>query len=93
MREGQISIAIQVALGLNYLHLQKPNALIHSSPNVLLDNMGPAEYRAKVSDYGLFTRAVDSQTEHPGNKAYFAPEASNNEHEPAMDVYSYCVLL
>uniref|UniRef100_A0A1X7TY79 Protein kinase domain-containing protein n=1 Tax=Amphimedon queenslandica TaxID=400682 RepID=A0A1X7TY79_AMPQE len=96
-RPSILSIAIQVALGLNYLHLQKPNALIHrdvSSPNILLDNMGAAKYRAKVSDYGSFARAVDSQTKQPGNTAYSAPEAFNpNEHTPAMDVYSFSVLL
>uniref|UniRef100_A0A1X7SZP9 Protein kinase domain-containing protein n=2 Tax=Amphimedon queenslandica TaxID=400682 RepID=A0A1X7SZP9_AMPQE len=96
-RPSILSIAIQVALGLNYLHLQKPNALIHrdvSSPNILLDNIGPAKYRAKVSDYGSFAMAVDSQTERPGSIAYSAPEAFNpNEHTPAMDVYSFCVLL
>ena len=96
-RPSILSIALQVALGLNYLHLQKPNALIHrdvSSPNILLDNIGPARYRAKVSDYGSFAKAVDSRTERPGNVAYSAPEAFNpNEHTPAMDVYSYCVLL
>uniref|UniRef100_A0A1X7SJ70 Protein kinase domain-containing protein n=1 Tax=Amphimedon queenslandica TaxID=400682 RepID=A0A1X7SJ70_AMPQE len=51
-----LSIAQDVALGLNYLHLFKPQPIIHrdvSSPNVLLKPCtGPAGYEAKVADYG-----------------------------------------
>ena len=47
-----LSIAQDVALGLNYLHLFKPQPIIHrdvSSPNVLLKPCtGPAGYEAKV---------------------------------------------
>ena len=51
-----VSIGQDVALGLNYLHLFKPQPIIHrdvSSPNVLLKPcIGPAGYEAKVADYG-----------------------------------------
>ena len=51
-----LSIAQDVALGLNYLHLFKPQPIIHrdvSSPNVLLKpSTGPAGFEAKVADYG-----------------------------------------
>ena len=51
-----LSIAQDVALGLNYLHLFKPQPIIHrdvSSPNILLKPCtGPDGYEAKVADYG-----------------------------------------
>ena len=95
-----LSIAQDVALGLNYLRLFKPQPIIHrdvSSPNVLLKPCtGPAGYEAKVADYGMAKLVqVDSTgTVMPGNVAYAAREARDPEqHSPAMDVYSYSVLL
>ena len=95
-----LSIAQDVALGLNYLHLFNPQPIIHrdvSSPNVLLKpSTGPAGYEAKVADYGTakLIQADSSGTIMPGNPAYAAPEAPiPDQHSPAMDVYSYSVLL
>ena len=93
-----LSIAQDVALGLNYLHLFKPQPIIHrdvSSPNVLLKpSIGPAGYEAKVADYGTANFQEKTCTVMPGNPAYAAPEARDPEqHSPAMDVYSYSVLL
>ena len=95
-----LSIAQDVALGLNYLHLFKPQPIIHrdvSSPNVLLKPCtGPAGYEAKVADYGTakVVQANSAGTVMPGSVAYAAPEARDpNRHSPAMDVYSYSVLL
>ena len=95
-----LSIAQDVALGLNYLHLFKPQPIIHrdvSSPNVLLKPCtGPAGYEAKVADYGTakLQQGTSTGTVMPGNPAYAAHEARDPEqHSPAMDVYSYSVLL
>ena len=95
-----LSIAQDVALGLNYLHLFKPQPIIHrdvSSPNVLLKPCtGPAGYEAKVADYGTakLQQGTSTGTVMPGNVAYAAPEARDpDQHSPAMDVYSYSVLL
>ena len=93
-----LSIAQDVALGLNYLHLFKPQPIIHrdvSSPNVLLKpSTGPAGYEAKVADYGTANLQEATGTVMPGNAAYSAPEAPiPDQHSPAMDVYSYSVLL
>ena len=94
-----LSIAQDVALGLNYLHLFKPQPIIHrdvSSPNVLLKPCtGPAGYEAKVADYGTAKlQQGTGSTVMPGNPAYAAPEARDpDQHSPAMDVYSYSVLL
>ena len=91
-----LSIAQDVALGLNYLHLFKPQPIIHrnvSSPNVLLNPCtGPAGYEAKVADY--CTAKLQQGTSTVGNPAYAAREAPiPDQHSPAMDVYSYSVLL
>ena len=95
-----VSIAKDVALGLNYLHLFKPQPIIHrdiSSPNILLKPcIGSAGYEAKVADYGTakLQQGTSTGTVMPGNPAYAAPEAPiPDQHSPAMDVYSYSVLL
>ncbi|XP_019852807.1 PREDICTED: uncharacterized protein LOC100632541 [Amphimedon queenslandica] len=94
------SIAQDVALALNYLHLFKPLPIIHrdvSSPNVLLKPCtGPGGYEAKVANYGAakLQQGTSTGTVMPGNTAYAAPEARDpDQHSPAMDVYSYSVLL
>ena len=97
-RQQILSIAQDVALGLNYLHLFNPQPIIHrdvSSPNVLLKpSTGPAGYEAKVADYGTANFKEATGTVMPGNPAYAAPEARDpDQHSPAMDVYSYSVLL
>ena len=99
-RQQILSIAQDVALGLNYLHLFVPQPIIHrdvSSPNVLLKpSTGPAGYEAKVADYGTakLQQGNSTGTVMPGNAAYAAPEAPiPDQHSPAMDVYSYSVLL
>ena len=94
-----LSISLDVACALNYLHLFKPHPILHrdvSSANVLLQPMGGGHgWRAKVSDYGsanlqhLIIRSVN-----PGGPLYAAPETANpREHTPSMDVFSYGVLL
>ena len=92
-----LSISVDVACALNYLHLFKPHPILHrdvSSANVLLQPMGGV-WRAKVSDYGSANlQPLIGRTTNPGNPVYSAPEAGNpREHSPAMDVFSYGVLL
>ena len=95
-----LSISMDVACALNYLHLFKPHPILHrdiSSGNVLLQPtsfMGIG-WRAKVSDYGSANlQNLIATTANPGNRVYSAPEAGNpREHSPAMDVFSYGVLL
>ena len=94
-----LSISLDVACALNYLHLFKPHPILHrdvSSANVLLQPMGGYGYgwRAKVSDYGTVSLQPLTSTCTPGNPVYSAPEAVNpREHSSAMDVFSYGVLL
>ncbi|XP_011405226.1 PREDICTED: calmodulin-binding receptor-like cytoplasmic kinase 2 [Amphimedon queenslandica] len=91
-----LSISLDVACALNYLHLFKPHPILHrdvSSANVLLQPVGVG-WRAKVSDYGTVSLQPLTSTCSPGNPVYSAPEAGNpREHSPAMDVFSYGVLL
>ena len=95
-----LSISLDVACALNYLHLFKPHPIIHrdvSSANVLLQPMGGYDnsLRAKLSDYGSANlQPLIGKTTLPGSPLYAAPEAINpRDQSPAMDVFSYGVLL
>ena len=91
------SISLDVARALNYLHLMRPNAIIHrdiSSANVLLDPGPNNTWRAKVSDYGSVNLIRKLQTAVPGNPTYAAPEAEfPSRQSPKMDIFSFGVLL
>ena len=51
-------------------------------------------WRAKVSDYGTVSFQPLAKTCNPGNPVYSAPESPYpRQHSPAMDVFSYGVLL
>ncbi|XP_019855782.1 PREDICTED: dual specificity protein kinase shkB-like, partial [Amphimedon queenslandica] len=73
-----LSISLDVACALNYLHLFKPHPILHrdvSSANVLLQPM-LGVWRAKVSDYGSANlQPLIGRTTNPGNPVYSAPEA------------------
>lgn len=96
-QDGVISVGIDVASGLNYLHLMRPDPIIHrdvSSANVLLEPIGLGKWRAKVSDYGSAHFVSKVSTVGPGNALYAAPESLNPiQQSPKMDVYSYGILL
>ena len=92
-----LDISCDVASALNYLHLWKPDPIIHrdiSSPNVLLEPLVGDSFKAKVTDYGAANLQQQAKTDMPGNPAYASPESRYpDDHSPAMDVYSYSVLL
>ena len=92
-----LAISQDIACGLNYLHLFKPDPILHrdvSTANILLTR-GDYNWRAKVSDYGSANlQPMIGRTVNPGNPVYSAPEAGvPRDHSPAMDVYSYGVVL
>ena len=97
--EHIINISIGVACGLNYLHKTTPSPILHrdvSSANVLLNPLPSNQWLAKLSDFGSFNFMQTSQTVNAGNPVYAAPEGldpSKGAHSPAMDVYSFGVLL
>eukprot|EP00731_Ephydatia_muelleri_P033535 Em0031g43a len=96
-RDYVITIGMDVARGLNYLHLMRPDPIIHrdvSSANVLLEPIGSGNWKAKVSDYGSANFLSKVITMGPGNASYAAPESFNPKlQSPKMDVYSYGILL
>ena len=93
-----IKIATDVSAALNNLHLWTPPILHRdvSSPNVLLEPSGNGIWKAKLSDYGSanLVQSISAGSVAPGNPFYAAPEAKfPDQHTPAMDVYSFGVLL
>ena len=92
-----LSIAIDVASALNYLHNMTPDPIIHrdlSSANVLLQPSPDGGWLAKVSDYGTANFQSQLQTENPGSPIYTAPESRDPAlQSPKMDIYSFGVLL
>ena len=96
-RQEVSNIAMDVGKALNYLHLMKPDAIIHrdvSSANVLLECSGTDVWKAKLSDFGSSNFARLVKTAGPGNFTYAAPESSDPElQSPKMDVFSYGILL
>ena len=93
----RISVSLDVAKALNYLHLMQPHPIIHrdiSSANVLLEPLPNQKWRAKVTDYGSVNLQNKLQTENPGNPVYSAPEARiPSRQSTKMDIFSYGVLL
>ena len=88
--EEVVCIALDVAKGLNYLHLNKPFPIIHrdiSSSNVLLwrrDNC----WRAKLSDYGAANFMRQQMTSNPGASIYAAPESQTSQQSPKVSTNS-----
>ena len=96
-REHILSIAMDVACAINYLHHLIPDPIIHrdlSSANVLLKPTPNGGWLAKVSDYGSANFQQQLQTQNPGSPVYAAPESHNPALQSAkMDIYSFGVLL
>ena len=72
-----VTISLDVARALNYLHQKKPRPIIHrdiSSANVLLWRQAD-QWRGKVSDYGAANFMQHTLSVCPGAKVYSAPEA------------------
>ena len=96
-REHILSITMDVACALNYLHHLIPDPIIHrdiSSANVLLKPTPNGGWLAKVSDYGSANFQQQLQTQNPGSPVYAAPESHNPAlQSPKMDIFSFGVLL
>ena len=92
-----LSIAVDVARALSYLHNMTPDPIIHrdlSSANVLLQPSPDGGWLAKVSDYCTANFQSQLQTENPGSPVYTAPESNNPAlQSPKMDSFSFGVLL
>ena len=103
LQEGQplthpqiIDVCCNIASALCYLHLWKPDPIIHrdvSSCNVLMEPLVHGKWRSKLSDFGSANLQLHIKTVVPGNPAYASPEALAPEyHSPAMDIYSFGIL-
>ena len=92
-----MAISLDVACGLNYLHLVQPDPIVHrdiSSANVLLEELPHRVWRAKLTDYGSVNVVCQLHTQNPGSPAYSAPEASKPHlQSPKMDIYSFGALV
>ena len=95
--EFRVSVSLDVAKALNYLHLMQPHPIIHrdiSSANVLLEPLANQKWRAKVTDYGSVNLQNQLKTENPGSPVYSAPEARiPSRQSTKMDIFSFGVLL
>ena len=92
--EEIVSFALDVAKGLNYLHLNRPLPIIHrdiSSANVLLWRRDEC-WRAKLSDYGSANFMRQSMTADPGAIIYSAPEAHTSQQSPKVIKENLCFL-
>ncbi|CAK7332009.1 unnamed protein product [Dovyalis caffra] len=93
----RLSIALDVARGMEYLHNLARETFIHrdlKSSNILLGN----DFHAKVSDFGLVKLAPDGEksvvTRLAGTFGYLAPEyAVMGKITTKADVFSYGVVL
>ncbi|GIL75163.1 hypothetical protein Vretifemale_4992 [Volvox reticuliferus] len=94
-----LEIALDVALGLEYLHSRIP-AVVHRDlkpSNILLDQNG----RAKISDFGLarckYSAYLDTNRPETGSMAYMAPECWDPHLggglSDKMDIFSFGVVL
>ncbi|KAM0852098.1 hypothetical protein ACQ4PT_051988 [Festuca glaucescens] len=93
----RMTIALDVARGIEYLHGLAHETFIHRDlkpSNILLDQ----DLRAKVSDFGLVKLANDTDksmmTRVAGTFGYLAPEyATTGKVTTKVDVYAYGVIL
>ncbi|EPS68163.1 hypothetical protein M569_06603, partial [Genlisea aurea] len=94
----RLTIALDVARGVEYLHSLANQSFIHrdlKSANILLDD----EFRAKISDFGLVKLAPhdeekDIATRVAGTFGYLAPEyAVMGKVTTKVDIYSFGVIL
>ena len=92
-----MSVSLDVARALNYLHQMQPDPIIHrdiSSANVLLEPIQSWQWRAKLSDYGTVNLFHQLETVNPGSPVYAAPEANDPRlQSPKMDIYSFGALI
>ena len=89
---AQLSLALDVAVGVSYLHAQGWMHRDLKPANVLLDGSRPIP-RAKVSDVGLATRIGMEQSSRAGSFRYMAPEVYFLSYTHRADAYSYGILL
>ncbi len=85
-------IALEIARGMNYLHLFKP-PIMHrdlKSLNILIDD----SFTAKIADFGWTRVKAKEMTEKIGTWQWMAPEVIDTRiYTEKADVYSYGIIL
>jgi serine/threonine protein kinase len=87
-----VRYALEIALGMNYLHSQHPRTVHRDlkSANVFVDK----HFNMKVGDFGLSEVGVEPLTAAAGSPAFMAPELwRGEEYDEKVDVWSYGMLL
>lgn len=98
IRLDKLPVLLDVALALNFLHLQK-RPIVHnnlSSCSVMVEEGGrEGEWKAKLSDIGSTTSLMMLSESKQREVVYSAPELVSNPETciTALDLYSYGVLL
>lgn len=91
-----VSIALDVAQGILYLHLH-PHPVLHRDikpDNVLIFERGLPPVRiAKISDLGAANLHRSIMTPNPGTPLYAAPETKTEQYTSKADVYSFGLLV
>eukprot|EP00899_Mesostigma_viride_P009800 jgi/Mesvir1/18821/Mv06929-RA.1 len=97
-----IEFAMDIARGMNFLHMRRPHAIIHRDlkpRNIMLSDSG----RLKVADFGLSKLIKPNpqrcnekylMTGETGSYRYMAPEVFlHRPYTKSVDVYSFAVIL
>eukprot|EP00899_Mesostigma_viride_P001785 jgi/Mesvir1/11607/Mv00016-RA.1 len=95
-----VNYALDIARGVNYLHLRKPAPIVHRDlkpRNILVADSG----HLKVGDFGLSkllqTTNMEEQyqmTGETGSYRYMAPEVFKHKpYDKSVDVYSFAIIL
>jgi serine/threonine protein kinase len=94
-QEQRISISLDVARGLNYLHLMHPDPVIHrdiNSTNIMLEPSTLMGWRAKIADYCSIN--FKQQYRPTNSKLCVAPEITlPHSLSPKIDIFSFGILL
>lgn len=94
-QEQRISISLDIARALNYLHLMQPDPIIHrdvNSANVLLEALPPLGWRAKLADHCSVN--FKQQYRPTNSEMHISPETvSCCSLSPKMDIFSFGILL
>ncbi|KAI1294640.1 Mitogen-activated protein kinase kinase kinase 7 [Halotydeus destructor] len=89
-----ISWLIQCAQGINYLHSQQPEPMVHrdlKSPNLLLFDGGRL---IKICDFGTARDVRTEMTNNTGTWTWMAPEVfTSTSYTDRCDVYSWAIVL
>lgn len=98
IRPDKLPVMLDIAMGLNFLHLQQKKPIVHnnlSSWSVLVEEVAGNRWRAKLSDIGATAPLVMISEPEKRHAVYLAPEIGSSLEalSTAVDVYSFGVVL